>query len=245
MSNIFEIENRYLELISELEENGGELTDELSNKLTITESEFKTKVEDYVNVIKVIKNDLSLIKDEQARLKELYEKKEKVINRLREILIPAIEQFGNIKKSGVKYIDYGTGEISIRKSEAVQVNDDLVNNIANSLDHYLHNLKCLNSLDTNDKLNLDLIHTVFRKEGIAVTDEDIDNVNLKVEVKIPIKDLKDGSGYTSIKEIVKYSNTYKINGDVSKTDLKPKLKENGAYAPNLAKLINNKSISIK
>lgn len=245
MSNIFEIENRYLELISELEEHGGELTDELSDKLAITESEFKTKVEDYVNVIKVIKNDLSLIKDEQARLKELYEKKEKVINRLQEILIPAIEQFGNIKKSGVKYIDYGTGEISIRKSEAVQVNNDLVDNITSALDHYLHNLKCLNSLDINDKLNLDLIHTVFRKEGIAVTDEDLDNVNLKVEVKIPIKDLKDGSGYNSIKEIVKYSDTYKINGDVSKTDLKPKLKENGSCVPNLAKLVNNKSISIK
>lgn len=245
MSNIFEIENRYLELISELEENGGELTDELNDRLAITESEFKTKVEDYVNVIKLMRNDLSLIKNEQARLKELYEKKEKIINRLQEILIPAIEQFGNVKKSGVKYIDYGTGEIAIRKSEAVQVNDDLVNNVISALDHYLHNLKCLNSLDTNDKLNLDFIHTAFRKEGIAITDEDFNNVNLKVEVKIPIKDLKDGSGYTSIKEIVKYSDTYKINGDVSKTDLKPKLKENGSCVPNLAKLVNNKSISIK
>ena len=71
MSNIFEIEKKYLNIISEIEENGGELTEDLANDLAITENEFKNKVEAYVNIIKSIKNDLALIKDEQSRLKSL------------------------------------------------------------------------------------------------------------------------------------------------------------------------------
>ena len=71
------------------------------------------------------------------------------------------------------------------------------------------------------------------------------NIDLKFEVKVPIKTLIEGSGYNAVKEIVKYTDNYKVIGNVSKTDLKPKLKENGAYTPNLARLVNNKSIIIK
>lgn len=245
MSNIFEIEKRYLDIISELEENGGELTEELAEELSITENEFKNKVEAYANVIKSIKNDLALIKEEQTRLKSLYERKEKVIDRLQEVLISAIDQFGDVKKSGVKYIDYNTGEISIRKNEAVQVNDDLVNKITNHVDLCLHNKKCLNTLDYDDKFDTKILYEYLKNTNISITEEDVNNIDLKFEVKVPIKTLIEGSGYNAVKEIVKYTDNYKVIGNVSKTDLKPKLKENGAYTPNLARLVNNKSIIIK
>lgn len=245
MSNIFEIEKRYLNIISEIEENGGELTEDLANDLSITEDEFKNKVEAYVNIIKSIKNDLALIKDEQSRLKSLYERKEKVIDRLQEVLISAIEYFGDIKKSGVKYINYGTGEIAIRNTEAVQVNDLLVSEITNHVDLCLHNKKCFNTLDYDDKFDTKSLYEYLKNANVPITEEDVNNIDLEFKVKVPVKSLVEGSGYNAVREIVRYSDDYKVTGNVSKIDLKPKLKENGAYTPNLAKITINKSLNIK
>ena len=41
--NIWQIQQELLDIFNELEENGGELTSELEDKLNITQSEFKNK----------------------------------------------------------------------------------------------------------------------------------------------------------------------------------------------------------
>ena len=72
MSNIFDIEKSLYLILNEIEENGGELTPELEEQLSISEDEFKAKVESYTNVIKELSSEMSLIKEEQARIKILY-----------------------------------------------------------------------------------------------------------------------------------------------------------------------------
>ena len=62
MSNIFDIQQDLTSIFEELEENGGELTEELYEKLNISQEEFKSKVEAYINVIKSAKNDIELCK---------------------------------------------------------------------------------------------------------------------------------------------------------------------------------------
>lgn len=247
MSNIFEIEKDLLELYNELEENGGEVTSELEKKLTITQDEFKRKVYGYTNVIKSLQSDLSSIKEEQARLKVLYEKKEKIINKLKETIIYAIDAFGDTKKSGVKYLGYGIGEVSVRKSEAVEVNDNLVFYIGNYLNSSIAYDKQCNQLDVRENIELsDIITDVSQNTDMGVSADDLKHIDVKFEVSVPLKDLATNTkGYPVLREIAKYSDTYKLSTSVSKSAIKPELKENSACAPNLAKLVQNESLIIK
>ena len=244
--NIFEIQDDLRLLYAEIEENDGELTPELEEKLNITEAEFKTKIEAYINIIKELSSEMSLIKEEQARLKTLYERKEKTINKLREITIDAVNKFGDVKKSGVKYFNYGTGEISIRKTQAVKTNDDIIDYIGDKFSRVIGYERSINSLDRVDNIDLsNVIKYVAEDKFVLLTPEELEKVDINLTVKIPFKDLTTIEGYTPLKEVVRYSNSYKLTTSMSKTDLKPILKENGAATPNLAKLVINESILIK
>ena len=246
--NIYQIQQDLLAIFDELEENGGELTEELEQKLAITQEEFKNKVENYTNVIKSLDADMSAIKVEQARLKTLYDKKEKVAKKLKEIIIAAINEFGDTKKSGVKYLDYGTGEVSVRRTPVVKVDEVLVKKVGTVLqDMVTFNKEC-NQLDVADRIDLSSIVTQIAQDdlsGLTVGGDDLNHINVDLAVTIPMKDLAIGEGYQALKEIAKYSDYYKLDASVSKTQLKADLKENGACAPNLAKLDTSESLTIK
>lgn len=246
MANIYQIEQNLLSIFDELEENGGELTSELENKLTITKEEFKDKVEDYTNVIKTLDCDMAAIKVERARLKSLYDRKEKVSNKLKEIIINAINEFGDTKKTGVKYLDYGTGEVSIRKTQVVEVNEPLMKYVGDYLGRMVTFNKECNQLGVIDHIEKsEIITDVAQNTDMAVGGDDLDHINVDLSLTIPLKDLATGEGYPALCEIVKYSDEYKLSTSVSKTAIKIELKENGSCMPNLAKLSTNESLTIK
>ena len=66
--NIFEIEQDLLSIFDEIEENEGELTPELEEKLAITQENFKNKVESYINLIKIKDGEINTISEEINRL---------------------------------------------------------------------------------------------------------------------------------------------------------------------------------
>lgn len=244
MKNIYQIKQDFLNIFDELEENGGELTDDLEEKLKITQDEFKEKVRAYAAAINLFNQDIEAIKVEQKRLKDFAAKKEKAINRLSSILVNAIEEFGDTKPSGVKYIDYGTGEISVRSNTAVEVDNTVVKNIEQAINCYFTDNKRNNQLTVNNRIYPhDIIQYFDERDGVVI--DDILNTNVDVTVTIPVNDLITGIGYNAIKEIVSYTNKYKIAGSVSKSDIKPKLQDNGSCAPHLARLVVNKSIQMK
>ena len=244
--NIYQIQQDLLAIFDELEENGGELTEELEQKLAITQEEFKDKVEDYTNVIKTLDADMAAIKVEQARLKTLYDRKEKVAKKLKEIIIAAINEFGDTKKTGVKYLDYGTGEVSIRKTQVVEVNEPLVKYVGDYLGRMVTFNKECNQLCVIDHIERsEIVTDVAQNTDMAVGGDDLDHINVDLSLTIPLKDLATGEGYPALREIVKYSDFYKLSTSVSKTAIKPELKENGSCMPNLAKLGTNESLTIK
>ena len=56
--NIFEISKELESVFDELEENGGELTEELEEKLSISQDEFRSKVDAYLSVIRHTESDI-------------------------------------------------------------------------------------------------------------------------------------------------------------------------------------------
>lgn len=244
--NIYQIQEELLNAYDELEENGGELTPELEEKLTITQEEFKTKIKDYTSLIKSLESDIKECKEEQERLKKYRNRKEKLHDKLEEILIKAINDFGDEKKTGVRYIDYGTGEASIHKSTAADVNEPLVEDIGKYVERVVTFNKECNQLDVYDRFDQETsIKELSKVTGYKITDSDLNCVDLSLEVNVPIKDLFNGAGYSVLREIAKYSAQYKLSAEVSKSYVKPILQQNGSAFPNIAKLKTNESLTIK
>lgn len=253
--NIYQIKQELISIFDRIEENLGEITPELEEELSIQEENFKNKVEDYTKVIKLLENDIDSIKLEQKRLKELADSKQKIIKRLTNIIIDAVEEFGETKQSGVRYIDYGTGNVSVRNNKAVDVNEDLLKNISVDIKHVLSYMKDTNQFDVEDRLNCEnLIEAISGTHyytdgtfgyGPAITEDDLNHTDVKVSFKIPISSITNGETYPIFKEILRHCENYDLEALVSKANIKKDLEENGACAPNLAKLAINKSIIIK
>lgn len=253
MANIYQIQQDLLAIFDILEENGGELTPELEEQLAITEESFKDKVESYAKVISLYQDDLAAIKRETERLKKLKESKEKLIERLSKVIIEAIEKFGDEKpKTKVKYIDYGTGQVSIRKSQAVQLYDDNIKHIIECLNDILDIETYNNQLDVIDKIDKDaLIDRIAStpmgsaEVGISVSEADLAHVSLGLTTRFPLTDILNGKAWNALKEVLKNNPHCILSSNVNKTIIKSELKENGSCAPKIAKLVDNKNLVIK
>lgn len=252
--NLYFIEQELLDIFEELEENGGELTPELEERLAISQENFKDKIEKYTHVISRYNADINYIKSEQKRLKELADSKQKVIDNLTKVMTESIDKFGDTKKSGVKFVDFGTGVVSVRNSKAVQLNETTLENVDNALEDLFKDLHFTNSLDVVDRISEDellkaSIVPEFEDDGTAfpfqsICPDDLDYMDVEISTKIPLRKILNGESYPAIRELIR-NNSIKHKTTASKSFLKPELEQNGSCAPNLAKLVITKSISIK
>lgn len=115
--NIYEISRNYLQLIDELQEQGGELTPELENALKINEQDFENKAEAYCKVIINLNAEIDGLNNECVRLAEKRDRAKKAVERLKDNLTNAMLLFNYEKKS------VGTFSLSFRKSEQVIIDD--------------------------------------------------------------------------------------------------------------------------
>lgn len=249
MSNIFNIKQELLSIFDELEENGGELTPELEEQLNITQEEFRDKIKSYSNAVKMLENDIIDIKTEKARLNDLQKSKEKTIERLKKIMIDAVELFGDTTKSGSKYLDYGTGKVSIRNTQVVEVEEDITDRFVNRF------LTCLRWYQQNNQLDtitaadvLDYCNSKSPDEEddeiTILSEEDIAQIKADINLDIPISDLLTTErGMKLAKALAEYS-VFTCKSKISKTDIKANVKENHTM-PVFAKLIDNQTLTIK
>lgn len=251
MSNIFNIKQELLAIFDELEENGGELTPELEEQLNITQEEFRDKIKFYSNVVKMLENDIIDIKAEKARLNDLQKSKEKTIERLKKIMIDAVELFGDTTKSGGKYLDFGTGKVSIRNTQVVEVEEDVTDRFVSRA------LSCLRWYQQNNQLDtitaadvLDYCNSKSPDEetnGDEITilsKEDIAQIKANIDLDISVNDLlTTESGMKLAKALAEYS-VFTCKAKVSKTDIKANAKENHTM-PVFAKLVDNQTLTIK
>lgn len=249
--NIFQIQQELQEVFDIFEENGGELTPELEEVLTVTTENFKSKIKDYVEVIKQTEADLRLIKEEQDRLNNIKKSKVRIIERLNSIIIPAIETYGDKTKNGSSYLDYGTGKVSVRNNTIVETNNHAIENLATLIELEIGYEKVNNQLDTIDCISLEDINNYQvnnrdkEEDVLKYTNDDLRHSTLTLSVNVPASSLFNGEGFNIIREMAKYTSEYKIESKVNKTEMKKTLQEDGLAAPNLARLGINKTLTIK
>lgn len=255
MNNIFNIKTEFFDIFNELEENGGELTPELEEQLAITQESFKEKIKDYTEYIKSLNADNKAIDEEIARLRDLKASKKKTIDRVTEIMVDSIELFGDTAKSGVKFVDFGTGKVSIRTTSAVEVDDDSVNGIVDSYRSVISALLFQNQLNVVDEIDENLLaqtakeHTIHEgeeeyKSPISFTEEDLKAFDGKVTFKTKFINLLKGKHLKALKTIIDACGEPELEASVSKTDLKNLLKDETNNLT-MCRTIKNKNISIK
>ena len=253
--NIWQIQQNLLDIFNELEENGGELTEEIEEQLAISQEDFRSKVESYTNVIKSVKADIAAIDQESKRLAELKKSKTAMVDRLSKVIIEAVDKFGDTTKTGGKFFDYGTGKVSIRNSQKVELDEDKINAISSELckaiaaeammgnasnreDFTYEDIiqRCRTHIEYDDNGNLET-------QSFDITKEDINNTVVEVTLKEHIQDLMKGEGFSLIKQLFMYNSGISMIPKIDKTQLKNEMKDTANIT--IAEIVPNKTLTIK
>lgn len=119
--SLYTISGNLAALLSRIEDNGGELTPELEQALTITEEQFADKAADYGLAILNLKNMSEICASEIERLSELKKHYDNVQKRLSQAIAQAMQAFDRPK------VETPTLRLSLRHTTATTVDDaDLV-----------------------------------------------------------------------------------------------------------------------
>lgn len=251
MSNIFEIQQDLLRVFNTIEDNDGEVTDEIMEALAIKQDELKLKIKSYANLVKLLETDVKLIKEEKDRLTALQKSKQRTLERLKKLMIEAIENFGDSTKTGSKFIDYGTGKVSVRTSKVVDIDEDSINRFFGKYLSGLAYYDMQNQLDMSILNSQDLIDYANNQdsddmdnESTNFTLEDLEQINGEFEFELSIKDLiTSKEGFELAKALIHYS-IFKHKGTVNKTNIKNNYKTSNKL-PSFANIVDSKSITIK
>lgn len=131
--SLFLIQTDLKSLIETIEEAGGEVTPEQIEQLSINRTELQTKSLNYVHYIKKLENDIELAKVYEEQVSQFKKRKQKLIDRLKESLLTAVENFGDIETEIFK--------VTTRKSESVEVIDN------EQIPMHFYNSKMVQTLD--------------------------------------------------------------------------------------------------
>ena len=253
MASIFNIQQDLYAIFNSIEENEGELTPELEEALTIKREEFSTKIQGYVAYIKQLELDNKGIKEEIARLKDLQKSKERTIDNLKKIMAMAINEFGDTNKSGTKFLDYGTGKVSIRKSDSIEVDEEGTKQFVNRFFRYFNWLHFTNTanqqeLDVKDIVDFCNKNKQDDEEDVIetnYTDDDLNNLQANLDFKVNLKDLiTNPNGLKLINSLLDYKVLATIKPSVDKTEVKKEVKSNGEI-PTFAKYVIKDNVVIK
>lgn len=253
MSNIYQIEQDLLSIFNAIEENEGEITSELEEQLNIKQDEFKDKIEAYTAVIKQLELDITGIKAEKCRLNDFQKSKEKTIDRLKQIMINAIQMFGDVSKSGARFVDFGTGKVSLRHSDSIEVDEDGTKQFVNRFFGYFNWLKYTN---TFDQIELDAKEIAKycnttrqddEEESVVTeyTEDDIANLQADLGLRIKLEDvIATPQGRNLVKAMMEYTSAINTKPVIDKTAIKKEFKATGVI-PTFSNYVSKDNLVIK
>ena len=109
-----------------MEENGGEVTDEVMEDLAIRRENFSHKAEAYAKFILKLESESDQAAAEIKRIQAIKKAKDKTVERLRENLLAALMLFGQEDSKGVKRFETTLAKLSTRKSVSVEILDEAI-----------------------------------------------------------------------------------------------------------------------
>lgn len=195
--SIFDLEREYLDIMRELEENEGELTEELEERLAVNINDFKDKAESYRIIINKFNSDIELAKTTIRNYNNLVTNREKIIQKLEENLKGVISHVGEKRVStatgNTSYKFQGEGfSITSSPSDSIIIEDE-------------------NKID--DKFKKFVLSGDITKEEFIILEKEVERLNLlpKIKVtKVPMKteiakEIKSGVELEGVRKVTNYN----------------------------------------
>ena len=124
MASLFQLTLEELSFIELMEENGGEVTDEILEDLAIRRDNFQHKAEAYTRFILKLESEADAAAAEIKRIQALKKAKDNTVARLKEHLLAAIMVFTEEDAKGIRRFETPLAKLSTRKSIAVEILDE-------------------------------------------------------------------------------------------------------------------------
>lgn len=158
---LFNIETDYIDLMRQIEDAEGEITEELSQQLEINESQLQGKSIAYLSIIKNSESFTSQIDEEIKRLQAMKKRNDNIVKNLRTRLLDAVILFGEFTSDLTTF--------TTRKSTSISVEN------VNALDKKYKVVKIVESADK--KALKEAIKNGEVIEGVEL----VENLNLSIK----------------------------------------------------------------
>ena len=126
MATLWQLTQEELSFIALMEENGGEVNDEIIEELAIRRENWQYKAEAYSKFILKLESEADQAAAEIKRIQALKKAKENTVLRLRESLLAALMVFTEEDAKGIRRYETPLAKLSTRKSQAVEVLDEAI-----------------------------------------------------------------------------------------------------------------------
>ena len=168
-------------------------------------------------------------------------------------MVDAIQIFGDISKSGTRFIDFGTGKVSLRHSDSIEVDEAGTKQFVNRFFGYFNWLKYTNAFDQVEldvKEIADYCNTT-RQNGeeepvvTEYTEDDIVNLQADLGLRVSLKDvITTPQGRNLIKAMMDYTSVISSKPVIDKASVKKEFKATGAI-PTFTNYVSKDNIVIK
>lgn len=198
MSNsIWNIDEKLQSLIEEIEENGGEFTEEQEQELVLTQEEFNNKVDSYCAIIDKYQSYADTCKNEKKRINEIQKVRENIVTKLKNVLLDAVDKYGIVGKNNNKTFETATRKLFTKTLSSLNVNEERVNVLTKYFIEYVNELYINGILDGNDEEVLttivDVINQIAKSE---LGDEyksfnvnDVKSIKISFNIELELSDL--------------------------------------------------------
>lgn len=250
--SIFSIEADLEAIFMELEDNGGELTPELEDKLKITQENFENKVSKYVKAIRYYEDNVTILKGRKKGIDDLLKVRENRVKRLRAVITDAVTRYGVKGKSGNSVLELWDAKLFTRNTEAVELKEDRIAILTEEFFDYARELYRQGILETGEDIDptgmLEAINAVctakYGEDFVPFTMGDFANIRYKISFDLTPKELLTDTQY-----ILKAFSALTYCSDVAfctpKDSIKGYIKTIDESDLSIAELKVNTSINIK
>ena len=184
---LFSISSDLESIFDEIEENGGEITDDLNKRLEIASDNLQTKLASYVSAIRLLKNRVDECKTEKGRIDKIRKREENRINFLNSAIGEAVMRYGDTNKSGNKFIEIGLSKITARPSKKIVIDEKFINTIISLVTDFFSSCEDIDDLYNDPKqMFISLLEFINSNEDIKeygeITMQDLETIPCSISV---------------------------------------------------------------
>lgn len=228
--SIWNIDNDIQSIFNDIEEAGGEITPEQEEQLIKNQEDFVNKIDSYCALIDKYNSYIDSCKAEKKRVNELQKTRDNIVTKLKNILLFAVDKYGNVGKSGNKVFETATRKLFTKTIDKFIVNEDRKQVFVNLFIDYITELQINGVIEeVNDDLFTAIIGAInaiakseYGENYEEFTINDINCIDIEINIKTSFQDLFEDTDIINILNCKKQNafTNITVETSINKDDVK-------------------------